>query len=455
MGEVRQSDGPAVSAGVRRSASASRLQQIRQKSHRRSRQKTYRIASEGRDQVFLYRAWRETGRPVEGERVASRRSEVGEYLRGRGYTRYRVMRRWLPVHSRPPAEEVVLFVRLCADLLRERIPLDEAIELLQNEVHHPRLRGTLEEIVWGLREGKGGREVFGKHQDVLGRFPAHMFAIASTSDNLAEVFEGAAKFIERRQDFRKNLKSALLMPVITLVVLFAAVVFYVGYIFPEMATMYERFAIPLPPMTHATLALSSFAEAHLFYFLLLGAVLVAVGSHFFLTQKGRLTRDRWLLRLPIIGVLFQKASIEIWCRMFHALYSGSAGNIEAVRVASEACPNLHMAKQIKSRSIPLMVRHGIGLVEALEKADVFSRNALTRLRAGEASGTLKRASLQVANYYEKDSTYRMRAVIDWIQVAVALLITVGITVLTIISSETAVIHPALPGTKSPTTIAAP
>jgi type IV pilus assembly protein PilC len=392
---------------------------------------------------------------VEGQRRASHRSDVEAYLRDRGYTRYRIMRRWLPVRHRPSSEEVVMFVRLCADLLREGIPLDAAIKLLQNEVRHPRLRGTLEEIVWGLREGKSGHEVFGAHQDVLGRFPAHMFAVASTSDNSAEVFESAAKFIERRQNFRRNVKSALLMPAITLIVLFAAVVFYVGYIFPEMAMMYERFDIPLPPMTKATLAVSGFAEAHTLYLLLIGAILIAIGIRSFLTYEGRLARDRWLLRLPIVGGLFQKASIEIWCRMFHALYSGSAGNIEAVRVASESCQNLHIERQIKSRSIPLMVKQGMGLVDALEKAHVFTQNALARLRAGEASGTLKRASLQVANYYEKDSTYRMRAFIDWIQVTVAILITVAMTVLTIISSETAVIQPEVPGIKSTPEITMP
>ena len=449
MSNVQQSDWPAVSA------TASRTPRTPRGFPGSSRRDTFQTSTKKHDQIFLYRAWRETGPPVEGQRAASRRSEVEEYLRYRGYVRYKIMRKWLPVRNRPPSEEVVMFVRLCADLLREKIPLDEAIKLLQNEMRHPRLRGTLEEIVWALREGKSGREAFGKHRDVLGRFPAHMFAIASTSDNLPEVFESAAKFIERRQDFQKNLKSALLMPMITLVVLFAAVVFYVCYIFPEIATMYERFSIPLPPLTHATLEMSNFVGAHLFYFILLGGALVMLGSRFFLTQKGRMARDRWLLKLPIIGTIVQKASIEIWCRMFHALYSGAAGNIEAVRVAADACPNLHMEKQIKSHSIPLMEKHGKALVDALEKSEVFTQNALSRLRAGEASGTLKRASLQVANYYEKDSTYRMRAVVDWIQVAVALLITIVMTVLTIIASETAVIQPEMPRMETSKTMAVP
>lgn len=441
-----------VSAPSRYPHPASRVQETLKESRSPPSRTALASSHKGRQQTFLYRARRGSGLPSEGERVALHRGEVEAYLRDRGYTRYRVMRKWLPLRSHPPTEEIVLFVRLCADLLRDKIPLDEAIRLLKDELRHPRLRGAIEEILWDLKEGKSGQEVFGRHQEVLGRFPAQMLALASASDSLPEVFESAAKFIERRRDFRKNLRSALLMPTITLAVLFAAVVFYVGYIFPEMATMYRRFDIPLPPLTQATVAVSSFARTHLVYLLGLTGIAVLICSRFLLTQTGRVMKDRWLLRLPILGPLFQKASIEIWCRMFHALYGGSAGSVEAVKIASEACQNLYVEEQIKSRSIPLVVKHGARLVDALEKAGVFPENALTRLRTGEASGALKRASLQVANYYEKDSNYRARAVIDWIQVAVALLITVVMTVLTIISSETAVIQPQIPGMKPSTSI---
>ena len=453
MPKVQQRTLKATSEHFGRALPISRLRQAAREADRQVRRSALRLLP--KETVFRYRAWPDKGPFIVGERSAIDRVQVKEYLRQRGYTRYRVMRKWLPLRSRPPTEEVVLFVRLCADLLREKTPLDEAIELLQSEVKHPRLRGALQEIVHDLREGKNGQEVFGKHADVLGRFPAQMFAIASTSDNLSEVFESAAKFIERKQAFRKSIKSALLMPAITLLVLFGAVVFYVGYIFPEFSAMYERFDIPLPSMTNATLALSHFIGDYLLIFLVLGAIGIIGSGRFLLTAKGRLARDRWLLRLPVIGPLFEKASIEIWCRMFYALYRGAAGNIAAIRIASEACQNRYLEEQIKSRSIPLIEKHGMGFVDALEKSGVFNQNVLARFRAGEASGTLKRSSLQIADYYAKDSSYRMRAVIDWIQVSVAILITIVMTALTIISSETAVIQPNMPGVNEKTTMSAP
>ena len=78
-------------------------------------------------------------------------------------------------------------------------------------------------------------------------------------------------------------------------------------------------------------------------------------------------------------------------------------------------------------------------------ADIFTENALTRFNTGAESGTLKKVSLQIARYYEKESKYKMQAIVDWIQVFVALIIMIVMTLLTVVSSETAVFSPKMPG----------
>ena len=92
-----------------------------------------------------------------------------------------------------------------------------------------------------------------------------------------------------------------------------------------------------------------------------------------------------------------------------------------------------------------MIQEGKSFIEALEKAEVFTENALTRLNTGAESGTLKKTSIQVANYYERETSYRMKSIVDWIQVYVAFIIMIVMTLLTIVSSETAVMQPKLPG----------
>ncbi len=120
----------------------------------------------------------------------------------------------------------------------------------------PALRDAIKEINAELKQGKDSEKVFMKQAPVIGKFTAQMLGLASKSGNMVEIYESAAKFMERNAEFKRNLKSALITPLITLFVLFLACLFYVAYIFPKTAEMFVKFHIKLPPMTAATLKVS-------------------------------------------------------------------------------------------------------------------------------------------------------------------------------------------------------
>jgi type IV pilus assembly protein PilC len=287
--------------------------------------------------------------------------------------------------------------------------------------------------------------VFGKQADILGKFPAHLLGVASKSGNMVEIYESTAKFLERNEEFKKSLKSALIMPAIVVLALIGAVLFYVAYIFPATANMFLKFKIELPPMTAMTLKISNALQADALYILAALGIIVAVGARFVFSARGRFFLSKYLIKVPVVGTLMHKTSIEIWCRVFYSLYSGSGENVEAIRTAAEACRSPYLEKQIKEIAIPMMLKEGQGLVEALEKTDVFTRNALSRLRSGAETGTIRETALQVANYYEKETTHKLHNIIDLIQVSIALGIMIVMTLITVISSETAVVRPKLPG----------
>ncbi len=193
-----------------------------------------------------------------------------------------------------------------------------------------------------------------------------MLGLASKSGNMAEIYKATAKFLERRQEFKKSLRSALITPLVTLFVLFLAVVFYVGYIFPETAKLFVRFGIELPPMTAATLVMSDFIIAYpwLIAIVLFGPPLVL--WQYIRTKKGRLAFDKYLFKMPVIGSLIHKTTIEVFCRVFYTLYHGSAESIEPIRIAAEATGNTYFEERIKTDTIPLMLKKGVGVTDAFE-----------------------------------------------------------------------------------------
>ena len=421
-------------------------------SPRAARQKAAQIASQRNFKLlhviprstWVYKVQRGTEKPITGEQKAFTKAEVREALQKMGYRVIYVQRRLIDFKAKPPSTEIVTFVRVSADLIRQKLPFNEIMQLLANDVQNRTLREAIKEINTELKQGRDSEKAFIKHEATLGRFTAHMLGLASKSGNMAEIYDSTAKFLERQAEFKKNLKSALITPIVTLIVLFAAVVYYVGYIFPATAKLFIKFKIDLPPMTKATLALSDFIVDNMGILLILTIIPSILAVRFFMTEKGRFLLDQYVWTVPVIGSLLHKTSIEIFCRVFYALYSGSGENIDVIRMAAEACGNKYMEHRIKTVALPLMIQKGAGITEAFEATGVFTKTAIARFHSGAETGTVKHTAYQLAEYYEKETTYKMRNAIDFIQLTISMVIMIVLTALTIVSSETATIRPKNP-----------
>jgi type IV pilus assembly protein PilC len=419
-------------------------QAARQKARLMAQQRKFKLLHVVPRSTWVYKVQRGTEKPITGEQKAFTKGEVQEALQKMGYRVIRIQKRFFNFRGKPPATDVVTFVRVSADLIRQKLPFNEIMQLLVNDIQNRALRDAIKDINTELKQGKDSERAFIKHEAVLGKFTAHMLGLASKSGNMAEIYDSTAKFLERQAEFKKNLKSALIMPVVTLVVLFGAVVYYVGYIFPATAGLFRKFNIELPPMTRATLVLSDFIVDNVFWITLATTIPVVLAVRFFSTERGRFILDQYVWKVPVMGQLLHKMSIEIFCRVFYALYSGSGENIEVIRMASEACGNKYMEHQIKTIALPMMVQRGAGITEAFEATGVFTKTALSRFHSGAETGTVKHTAFQLAEYYEKETSYKMRNAIDYIQVLISMVIMIVLTALTIVSSETATIRPKNP-----------
>ncbi|MCH7963979.1 MAG: type II secretion system F family protein [Bacteroidetes bacterium] len=400
--------------------------------------------------TYLYKVRKGNEKPIRGDQKAFSKKEVEEALSRLGYKVLSVNKKLLDFQRKPPIAEIVTFVKISAELLDQKLAYSEVLTLLINDTPNPALKSTLKEINNDLKKGADSEVTFQKYQGIFGKFTAYMLGLASKSGNMAEIYLATAKFLERRQEFRKSLRSALITPAVTMFVLFGAVMFYVGYIFPETAKLFIRFGIELPPMTAFTLTFSDFLIENP---LLITAVMFLPPIAMVLygkTKKGRLLYDRYILKLPVIGSLIHKTLIEVFCRVFYTLYHGSADSIEPIRIASEAAGNIYFESRIKQIAIPLMLKKGVGMTEAFEASGVFTETALSRFHSGEESGTIKNTALMLANYYESETVYRLKNLIEIIQVIIAMVIMVVMIALTLVSAETATVRPKSPGVGSTT-----
>ncbi|MCH2448834.1 MAG: type II secretion system F family protein [Gracilimonas sp.] len=394
--------------------------------------------------LYMYKAQRPGKAVISGEQEAYSKEELEKALVKLGYKVVSINKKWFDFKGGVPMQEIVTFISLSADLLKQQLPYDEILNLLYEDTQNKRMKEVIKTIQKDLKDGKEGSEVYGKHEDVFGKFAAYMLSVASTSGNMALVFESTAKFMERDADFKKNMKRALMMPTITVLAVIGVVLFYVGYIFPATAEMFLEMNIELPPMTAATLDLSYWLQANWVYILLSFIVPIVAFILYVRTPEGKLKLDKYIIHVPVLGDLLHKTSIEIFARVFFTLYSGSGQNIEVIKIAAEACRNKYMEKQIKDVAIKSMLKDGAGLIESMEATGVFTVTAISRFRLGAESGALRENAKQLAEYYELQTTYKMDSVIDIINLFINMFIMVALIAITIVSSEAAVISPSSP-----------
>ncbi len=392
--------------------------------------------------AYLYKVKHANGKVVAGEQKAFSSDEISRALTNMGLEVLKVEKKLLDFQKKPPSTDMIMFVRLAANLLTEKLPFDEVLNLLVNDVSSRSLKQVIRDLNADLKGGMEAQQAFMKHQHMLGKFTAYMLGIASRSGNMAEIYEATARFLERKNEFNKSVKSAMTTPALTIAVLTAAFIWYIWWIFPETAGLFEGFNVELPPMTQATLAFSRWLDVnYMWLFSLVGGTILATVL-WARSKKGTFQIDRYIIRLPLIGGLLHKLNIEIFCRVFAVLYSGSGDNITVIKVAAEACGNTYMEHRIKTITVPMMVAQGAELVRSMEASGVFTGMALARFRSGAETGNVRNAARQMADYYEKETSLKLTSTVELIQTVVAVFITLAIMLLTLISSEIAMIQPS-------------
>jgi type II secretory pathway component PulF len=392
--------------------------------------------------TYLYKVRHPNGKVKKGEQKAFSAQEVEEALQNMGLEVLKVQKKWFDFEFSPPQDDLIMFVRLAANLLRENLPFDEVLELLVNDVSSKSLQQVIRDLNSDLKSGMDAEKAFNKHRDKLGKFTAYMLGIASKSGNMAEIYEATAQFLERKDEFSSRVRSAMIMPAVTTVGMIGALIWYIWYIVPATAGLFDGMDVTMPPLTSFSLDMAAWLDQN-WVWMLIVIVTPLVGFVMWArTPQGKFYLHKYMIKVPVIGKLLHKINIEIFCRVFAILYSGAGDNLRVIRIAAEACGNKYMEYRIRNVTIPMMTAQGASLVRALKASGVFTSMAITRFKSGAETGSVQASARQMANYYEQETELSLDAAVESIQTGVSIVIAIGVLFLTILSAEMAFIQPS-------------
>jgi general secretion pathway protein F len=148
------------------------------------------------------------------------------------------------------------------------------------------------------------------------------------------------------------------------------------------------------------------------------------------SEEGRLQWDRWLLRIPLVGIVLRKIEVARFSRTLGTLLHGGVPLLQSMTIVRDIIGNQSIARTIEP--IRNGIKKGEGIAQPMKKSAVFPPLAMHLIEVGEESGKLDSMLIQVADVYDAEVRSSIKNLIAFFEPALILLM--GIIIGTIVVS---------------------
>jgi type IV pilus assembly protein PilC len=334
---------------------------------------------------------------------------------------------FLPKRRKVSHHEFLVFNQEFATLLKAGMPLVQSIDLLRHQVVNPVFRGVLDDVHEKVRGGVALSEAFADHGNLFPRVYTASLLAGERSGNLDAILRRYVVYEKVIDTVRRRTISALIYPVILIVLAIGLVGIIVLRVVPAFSEFYASFDAELPMSTRVILGVSSFAQQQ---YLLVTAIVV-IGSAVFaawIRRPGQRARfDRVVLSIPFIGATARKFVTAQMARTLATLLGGGIPLVNSMEVTARSVSNQHMANELDV--VTQRVREGEGLAASLTARQVVPDVALKMIEVGEQTGSLQDMLSSLADFYDEEVETSVGRFVTVIEPALLVLMGLVIAVL--------------------------
>ena len=301
---------------------------------------------------------------------------------------------------RPSSADVAVMTRQLATLVRAGVPLVESISALVDQVEKESLVRVLTALAENLKEGTAFADALSQHPKVFPPLYVNMVAAGEASGTLETVLERLSDFMEGQARLKGKLISALAYPVLMTIIATILVAALMVGVVPKVTSMFESLQQELPWYTALLIFVSqSLAD---YWWLLFGIIAGAVYGfrRWRSTPKGRLTWDRFLLRVPIFGRLNLLVAVARFARTLSTLLASGVALLSAMDIVKSVLGNAQLEAVVKDAIGS--IREGESIADPLRRSGYFPPMVTHMIAVGERSGQLEQMLQNVSRTYEAD-----------------------------------------------------
>ncbi len=371
---------------------------------------------------FHYIASQKDGKITEGDVSANSTAEVLEFLSSQNLQPVSVrnanellsMRRRL-FSSSMTSEDKMFLTKYLALMLRVGTDLFQAINILIADFDKPAIKSFLIEVRSNLERGLPFYSTFERHPQQFSSAFVNLVKAGEASGNLDNVFKDLSVLLEKQEQLRKRIKSALVYPVILLSISFIVLILLVTFALPRIAGVFSDSGFEPPLFSKIVFTIGLFVGKYLFLLLaLLGAAGFMMWFLFSKTNAGRKIVTRILHIIPVVRSILRTIALQRFAATLASLMQAGLPILDSLEITADAVGDIEM-KEALFRISREGIARGLTIGDAFRQEEVFPRVITNLIAVSERAGHTEEILKTLADFYETEIDSSLKTLVSFLE----------------------------------------
>ena len=330
-------------------------------------------------------------------------------------------------------KDLSVFCKQFAAVLRAGVPVISALEMLATSMENKTLVEAINEASAHVQKGGTLADAMKLNPNVFPPMLYNMIAAGESSGKMEICFERMATQFEKNGHIEGKIKSAMMYPIVVLVVVAGVVILMLTKVVPTFSEMFKDMGAKLPVATQMLVNFSDFLVNKWYLVILIVIILIVAIKIFASTEFGQEFNGKLALGLPIFGNLNVKTAAATFSRTFATLLSSGISMVDAIEQTANVMSNKVIRDKIKDCKV--QVTRGVPLSKPIKDADVFPAMLPQMMHIGEETGNIEDMMSKVADFYEDEVDLATDALASAMEplIIVVMAVVVGVIVIAIYS----------------------
>lgn len=355
---------------------------------------------------FQYKGRNRAGVVQQGDLVADNRDAAAAILRRQNIQvtnlreKDRRIRLLPKIGGGVPSKKLSIFTRQFSVMLDAGLPLVQCLEILGGQEDHKVFKSIIDDVRNDVETGTSLAEAMKRHPAAFDNLYVNMIAAGEAGGILDIILQRLSTYIEKSVKLKNQVKSALTYPVAVVIIAIGVVAVILLKVIPVFAQMFASMGAQLPFMTRMVVAASDILQSYSLWIAILLVFTFVALREWHKTYRGARVIDRFILRIPIFGMLMRKIAIARFCRTLATLTASGVPILDGLEITARTSGNAIVEDAIMS--VRKSVEEGRTISQPLAETKVFPAMVCQMIAVGEQTGALDAMLSKIADFYEDE-----------------------------------------------------